>query len=73
MYILLKEFKREVNVVIDKKRKLEQEVERLKQHLVSVEESSIQEAVANEEKEKELRKKLQVFNTSLSQLFKVKS
>jgi len=47
-------------VVIDKKRKLEQEVERLKQHLVSVEESSNQEALLNEEKETELKKKLQV-------------
>ncbi len=54
------ELKREVNNVIEKKRKLEQELGRLKQHLVSIEESSTQDALANEERERELRKKLQV-------------
>ncbi len=54
------ELKREVNNVIEKKRKLEQELGRLKQHLVSIEESSTQDALANEDRERELRKKLQV-------------
>ena len=49
-----------MNNVIEKKRKLEQELGRLKQHLVSIEESSTQDALANEDRERELRKKLQV-------------
>jgi predicted nucleic acid-binding Zn-ribbon protein len=56
----LQELKREVNNVIDKKRKLEQELGRLKQHLVAIEESGTQDALAFEEREKEIKKKLQV-------------
>ena len=54
------ELRREVNNVIDKKKRLEQELDRLKHHLVSVEEGYTQEALASEERERELRKKLQV-------------
>ena len=46
--------------MIEKKRKLEQELGRLKQHLLSIEESGTQDALAYEDREKELRKKLQV-------------
>jgi len=56
----LQELKREVNNVIEKKRKLEQELSRLKEHLVAVEESGTQEVLAYEERERELRRKLQV-------------
>ena len=44
----------------DKKKRLEHELERLKQHLVQVEETYTQEALEAEERERELRKKLQV-------------
>ena len=56
----LSELRREVNNVIDKKKRLEHELERLKQHLVQVEEGYTNEALASEERERELRKKLQV-------------
>jgi chromosome segregation ATPase len=56
----LVELRREVNNVIDKKKRLEQELDRLKHHLVSVEEGYTQEAIESEEPEWELRKKLQV-------------
>ena len=56
----LTETRREVNNVIDKKRRLEQELERLRDHLLAVEEGYTQEAMVNEERERELRKKLQV-------------
>ena len=46
--------------LIDKKKRLEHELERLKQHLVQVEETYTQEALEAEERERELRKKLQV-------------
>ena len=54
------ELRKEVNNVIDKKKRLEQETERLKQHLVDVEDGYTQEALQTEEREQELRKKLQV-------------
>ena len=56
----LAELRKEVNNVIDKKKRLEQETERLKQHLVDVEDGYTQEALQTEEREQELRKKLQV-------------
>ena len=56
----LAELRKEVNNVIDKKKRLEHELDRLKQHLVEVEEGYTQEALAAEERERELRKKLQV-------------
>jgi phage shock protein A len=56
----LVELRREVNNVIDKKKRLEQELDRLKHHLVSVEEGYTKEAIEAEERERELRKKLQV-------------
>ena len=56
----LAELRKEVNNVIDKKERLEQETERLKQHLVDVEDGYTQEALQTEEREQELRKKLQV-------------
>ena len=56
----LSELRREVNNVIDKKKRLEHELERLKQHLVQVEEGYTQEALQSEDRERELRKKLQV-------------
>ena len=49
-----------MNNVIDKKRRLEQELDRLRQHLLAVEEGYTQEALATEERERDLRKKLQV-------------
>lgn len=49
-----------MNNVIEKKRKLEQELARLKEHLVAVEESGTQEVLALEDRERELRRKLQV-------------
>lgn len=57
--------RKEVNSVIDKKKRLEQELERLKKHLVSIEESYTQEALESEERERELRKKLQMVEESL--------
>ena len=57
--------RKEVNSVIDKKKRLEQELERLKQHLVSIEESYTQEAIESEERERELRKKLQIVEENL--------
>ena len=56
----LAELRKEVNNVIDKKKRLEQETDRLKQHLVDVEDGYTQEALQTEEREQELRKKLQV-------------
>ena len=50
--------RKEVNSVIDKKKRLEQELQRLKQHLVTVEETYTQEAVESEERERSLRTKL---------------
>lgn len=50
--------RKEVNSVIDKKKRLEQELERLKQHLVTVEETYTQEALEGEERERFLRTKL---------------
>ena len=47
-------------LLTDKKKRLEHELERLKQHLVQVEETYTQEALEAEERERELRKKLQV-------------
>ena len=47
-------------MLTDKKKRLEHELERLKQHLVQVEETYTQEALEAEERERELRKKLQV-------------
>ena len=55
----LSELRKEVNNVIDKKKRLEYELERLKQHLVEVEEGYTQEALQAEERERELRKKIQ--------------
>ena len=57
--------RKEVNSVIDKKKRLEQELDRLKKHLVSVEESYTQEAIESEERERELRKKLQTVEENL--------
>ena len=57
----LSELRKEVNNVIDKKKKLEYELERLKHHLMEIEEANTNEALAAEEREKELKKKLQVF------------
>lgn len=57
----LTELRHEVNNVIDKKKKLEHELVRLKQHLVVVEEGYTQEALEAEERERELRKKIQVY------------
>ena len=45
--------------MIDKKRRLEQELDRLRQHLLAVEEGYTQEALTTEERERDLRKKLQ--------------
>ena len=56
----LSELRKEVNNVIDKKKKLEYELERLKHHLMEIEEANTNEALAAEEREKELKKKLQV-------------
>ncbi len=56
----LVELRREVNNVIDKKKRLEQELDRLKHHLVEVEDGYTQEAISSEDRERELRKKLQV-------------
>lgn len=56
----LAETRREVANVIEKKKRLEQELERLRQHLLTVEDSYTQEALATEDRERELRKKLQV-------------
>ena len=55
----LTELRREVNNVIDKKRRLEQELERLRQHLLAVEDGYTQEALSTEDRERDLRKKLQ--------------
>lgn len=60
------ELRKEVNNVIDKKRRLEQEVDRLKQHLVQVEEGYTQEALEHEEKHEQLQKKLRVTEEALS-------
>ena len=49
-----------LSFLTDKKKRLEHELERLKQHLVQVEETYTQEALEAEERERELRKKLQV-------------
>ena len=57
--------RKEVNSVIDKKKRLEQELERLKQHLVTIEDSYTQEAIESEERERELRKKLQAVEENL--------
>ena len=57
--------RKEVNSVIDKKKRLEQELDRLKKHLVAVEESYTQEAIESEERERELRKKLQIVEDNL--------
>jgi len=57
--------RREVNSVIDKKKRLEQELERLKQHLVTVEETYTQEALVSEERERGLRTKLSVLEEQL--------
>ena len=56
----LSELRKEVNNVIDKKKRLEQEVDRLKQHLVEVEDNYTQEALEAEAREQELKKKLEV-------------
>ncbi len=61
----LTELRREVNNVIDKKRRLEQELERLRQHLLAVEEGYTQEALSTEERERDLRKKLQITEEAL--------
>ena len=61
----LSELRREVNNVIDKKKRLEQELDRLKQHLVEVEEGYTHEALEAEERERELRKKIQVSHVFL--------
>jgi len=50
--------RREVNSVIDKKKKLEGEVERLKHHLMTVEETYTHEALEAAKREDELRTKL---------------
>ena len=54
------ETRKEVSNVIEKKKRLEQELERLRHHLLTVEETYTHEALATEERERELRKKLQV-------------
>jgi hypothetical protein len=56
----LVETRKEVSNVIEKKKRLENELERLRAHLVAVEDSYTQEAIESEERERELRKKLQV-------------
>ena len=56
----LSDLRREVNNVIDKKKRLEQELERLKQHLMEVEEGYTKEALEAEEKASQLQKKLDV-------------
>merc|ERR1739838_351200 len=61
----LAELRKEVNNVIDKKKRLEHETERLKQHLVDVEDGYTQEALQTEDRERELRKKLQVTEEAL--------
>ena len=61
----LLELRKEVNNVIDKKKKLEYELERLKHHLMEIEEAHTNEVIEAEEKEKELKKKLQVTEEAL--------
>eukprot|EP00095_Tigriopus_kingsejongensis_P008681 maker-scaffold72_size415059-snap-gene-3.21 protein:Tk08681 transcript:maker-scaffold72_size415059-snap-gene-3.21-mRNA-1 annotation:"thyroid receptor-interacting protein 11" len=61
----LAETRREVTNVIEKKKRLEQELERLRQHLLTVEDTYTQEALATEERERELRRKLQVTEEAL--------
>ena len=56
----LTELRKEVNAVIEKKRRSAQELDRLRQHLVAVEDGYTNEALLTEERERELRKKLQV-------------
>ena len=65
----LTETRREVNNVIEKKKRLELELERLKEHLLAVEEGYTQEALATEQRERELRKKLQVSISLYSDYF----
>jgi len=55
----LTETRREVKNVIEKKKRLETELERLREHLLAVEEGYTQEALTTEERERELRRKLQ--------------
>jgi predicted nucleic acid-binding Zn-ribbon protein len=67
----LAELRREVGNVIEKKRRLEAELERLRAHLLAVEETYTGDALAAEDRERELRKKLQVFRLFRTQPFTV--
>lgn len=61
----LTELRREVGSVIEKKRRSETELERLRAHLLAVEEGYTSEAIASEDRERELRRKLASTEESL--------
>ena len=59
------DLRREVSAIIEKKKRVEGEVERLRNHLVQVEEGYTVELMESEEREKELRKKVAGLEDSL--------
>ena len=59
------DLRREVSAIIEKKKRVEGEVERLRNHLVQVEEGYTLELMEGEEREKELRKKVAGLEDSL--------